>query len=370
MNFHPHARESNQSSDQKRLLVINFGGIGDEILFLPTLKEIRSSLPNSSITLLVEPRSKGIAQITDLVDRVVTFDIKKEPLYSADIAELLSILRDGHYDIVVSSGGSSKVSLLLFLSGIPVRVGYRTGKMSELCLTHPVHLDKTVYAGKMYHSLSDGVRDAVGDTRAENGNDFVPQIVVDPMAVERMREVLLESGCKPGSQNGDLLVLLHPGTSKLAVKKRILKTWSAKCWVDLITRLRNCSDHRFKIVLAGGPDDEDVIASIMDELGSLASHVVSTFGKTKSLSDLAGLMSLSEILICVDSAPMHMGVAMQLPTVALFGPTNPALLMPKHPKFAAIWDRRQGERSMYDGLGVDIDPDEVYNAVINLANNR
>src|SRR5262250_2338797 len=117
-------------SYRSRLLAINFGGIGDEILFLPALESIRAAHPEWHITLLLEPRSQSVAQVTDLIDSTISFDIKKQPLFLADLLDLLGLLRDGAYDFVLSSGSSPLVSMLLFLSGIPVRVGYHASFLS------------------------------------------------------------------------------------------------------------------------------------------------------------------------------------------------------------------------------------------------
>jgi len=58
-----------------KILLINFGGVGDEILFLPTIKSVKNSFPNASITLAVEPRSKSIKDLTDLIDEIIPCDI-------------------------------------------------------------------------------------------------------------------------------------------------------------------------------------------------------------------------------------------------------------------------------------------------------
>ena len=63
-----------------KILVINFGGIGDEILFLPTLISLKKEYPNSRITLALEPRSKGIKDLTNIIDDVFLIDILKELL--------------------------------------------------------------------------------------------------------------------------------------------------------------------------------------------------------------------------------------------------------------------------------------------------
>ena len=50
------------------ILAINFGGIGDEIFFLPTLISLKKEFPNSKITLALEPRSKSVKDLTDVID--------------------------------------------------------------------------------------------------------------------------------------------------------------------------------------------------------------------------------------------------------------------------------------------------------------
>lgn len=86
-----------------RILAINFGGIGDEILFLPTLSSIRDVYPKAHLTLLLEPRSKSFQQVTDLLNEVIEFDVKKKPLLPGDLYALVELIRRGKFDLVISS---------------------------------------------------------------------------------------------------------------------------------------------------------------------------------------------------------------------------------------------------------------------------
>ena len=60
----------------KNILFINYGGIGDEILLLPTIDSVKKEYPNSKITLALEPRSKSIKNLTNAIDEVICVDIK------------------------------------------------------------------------------------------------------------------------------------------------------------------------------------------------------------------------------------------------------------------------------------------------------
>ncbi len=336
-----------------KLLAINFGGIGDEILFLPVLSSIKQAFPQLHITLLLEPRSKTIEEITDLIDEIKTFDIKKRPLMPGDFLALLNILQKGDYQTVISSGASPLVACLLFASGIPKRIGYQSGPLSHLLLSKAIKLNKNQYAASMYHDLVQGLD--------------LPQKQVSPQIVikENNRLAMQSILNNPAGKSVGKRLLIHPGTSKLAIKKGIIKTWPAKNWASLIKKL--LLRENLQVILVGGPDDQEIIAEINQaldrELIALPEQQSFTcaYGATKSLADLAAFISLADLFICVDSAPMHIGVALQKRLLALFGPTEPAHLLPpaKHYRFL-VGAAANGE------VGVQLQPDIVYQSVLDL----
>ncbi|NJL72228.1 MAG: glycosyltransferase family 9 protein [Candidatus Competibacteraceae bacterium] len=107
-------------------------------------------------------------------------------------------------------------------------------------------------------------------------------------------------------------ILIHPGTSRLAVQKGIIKTWDSKNWLTLIRALlgQKSLSKPIQIILAGGPDDEEVMKDLMQALGSEADKLINFYGKTRSLADLAALIEITDLFICVDSAPMHVAVGL------------------------------------------------------------
>lgn len=376
----------------KKILAINFGGIGDEILFLPTLSEVKELLPDAHISLILEPRSKSVKEVTNLVDAVVPFDIKKRPLLPGDYWQLLSLTRAGKYDLVISSGSSPMVAMLLFASGIPVRIGYDAGSPAKALLTHPVKLDRLQYAGNMYHDLVRGLRrylEELGQGHlfrnpSKDGLLQIPKVTLNADSRKRMKAELEASTASSDSSETKSStpkrkrVLLHPGTSRLAVQKGIIKTWESKNWLDLIEMLLAQKEipEGLDIILAGGPDDEEVMKGLMEALGPRAGKITNFYGKTKSLADLAALMDLCDLIVCVDSAPMHVAVGLDKDIVALFGPTDPSLLIPNKHNFCALSDQSLevnggGEngsrsRSLLDGLGVRLLPDIVFRSSMDL----
>lgn len=282
--------------DMKNILAINFGGIGDEIFFLPTLISLKKAFPNSKITLALEPRSKSVKDLTDIIDDLILIDVKGKNKY-AQMLKLLWQARQGNFDLVVSSGGNKLISILLFLTGIKERCGYDTGALSRILLTHPMKLNKNQYACKMYHDLIREVTDI---------NTELPEV-----NVERKEKI----------QNS---VLIHPGVSKLSVQKGCIKTVPAETWAKTIDLL--VAEGK-KVILVGGPDDKECIETILSTVRT--QNFENLYGTTKSLKDLAVLISSAEKFLCSDSAPLHVAVALHTKTYVIFGPTDVNALIPQ-----------------------------------------
>ena len=325
-----------------KILFINFGGLGDEILFLPTIISVKKQFPNAEITLALEPRSKGVVSLTNIIDKTLYADIKGKNKYFELFKLLVKIWRE-RFDMVVSSGSNKFISVFLFSTFIPKRYGYNSGKLSELLLTSAVKLNKNQYAAKMYHDLVRGITEY---------NTELPEIDVIKKNTEADT------------------VLIHPGVSLLSVKKGMIKTIPAKEWAEVVNKLADCGK---KVILAGGPDDRETIETIQKLVP--AEKYTNMFGKTKNLKELAELISGAEKFLCSDSAPLHVAVALGVKTYVIFGSTDDKKLIPDNgqvvplkakcdcPLQPCLWERRQTTCETLDCL--KITADEIVDAVVN-----
>ena len=97
----------------KNILFINYGGIGDEILFLPTIDSVKKQYPDSKITLALEPRSKSIKNLTNKIDEVICVDIKASGLKKYfNILSFIISTRFKGFDCVISSGKNPLVAII------------------------------------------------------------------------------------------------------------------------------------------------------------------------------------------------------------------------------------------------------------------
>ena len=319
----------------RKILFINFGGLGDEILFLPSIISVKKEYPDSEITLALEPRSKGITTLTDIIDKTLYADIKGKNKYT-ELLKLLVKIWFNKFDIIISSGGNKFISMFLFATLIPKRYGYNTGKLSELLLTKAIHLNKKQYAANMYQDLVS----AITDKKTE-----LPQIKID------RKDVIPNS------------VLIHPGVSLMSVRRGMIKTVSSDVWAEVTEKL---ADKGKQVILAGGPDDKEIIDAIVSKVPQ--NKYTNMYGKTKNLKELAELISSAEKFLCSDSAPLHIGVALGVQTYAIFGSTDDKKLIPQNDKVIPIkvsnctcslqpclWERRQTTCESLDCLKMTAD---------------
>lgn len=328
----------------KKILAINFGGIGDEILFLPTLISLKHCYPDTNITLALEPRSKGIKDLTDVIDELFLIDVKSKSKYF-ELIKLIFKARKGKFDMIVSSGGNKFISILLFLTGIKHRYGYDTGKLSKILLTNAVKLNKNQYACSMYHDLITPITDS---------KTHLPKIKLENITKQ------------PNT------ILIHPGVSKLSAKLGVIKTITPEKWANVIDLL---IEEGKKVILTGGPDDKDCIESIIKNLKHKENeNFVNYNGKTRNLIELAELIASAEKFVCSDSAPLHIAVALGVRTYVIFGPTDCKKLIPDSDNIIPIlandncdlkpclWEKRK--TTCESPICLNIDPKDATNKIL------
>ncbi len=319
------------TEDFKNALFINYGGLGDEILFLPCIEDFKKKYPNCKITLCLESRAKGVKQLTSLIDEIIEVDIKASGLKKYfNVLGLIQRARKGKFDVVISSGKSPLVAIILYLTGIKRRSGYFS--KTAFLLTDGVELDENQYAGSMYHDLilpylDDNILDEISVPHLKaDGNFILPH------------ELQSGQGNIQGEASEGGFIALHPGVSKMSIDKQIYKCPDVSFWHSVI---KGVLEKGKRLVLFGGPDDKEIIEKILEDK-EVSNHpnFINYFGKTKNLADLMNTLSFADTLICADSAPLHIGVGLGLNIVAIFGPTNEDKLVPKKDNIKVITNKK------------------------------
>jgi ADP-heptose:LPS heptosyltransferase len=288
-----------------RLLALVPGGIGDQILFFPTLDSLKLQYSQAQIDVVVEPRAAGAYRVYQTVSKVWNFDFKANNSL-AEWGNLIGNIREQEYDAVLSLGKSRSVGFLLWLTGIPKRVSY-LGK-GALFLTDPVTLSPEQYAAQMYHDLLKG---------------FGINLTCPPLKLNLLKTdldwSLQEQQRLQVAQSG--YILIHGGSSQLARRKGIDKIYPAASWVEVIQDLQ-AKLPNLPVVLINGPEDREFVSAVSQALP----HILTT--SPGDIGKLAAMIAAANLMLCTDSAPMHLGVAVGTSLLALFGPTDPLKLLP------------------------------------------
>lgn len=295
-----------------RIVALVPGGISEQILFFATLDDLKRSLPDAQIDVITEPRSKAAYELSKSVNQVLVFDFQDRNSM-ADWGNLVGMIRDREYDAAIILGQSRLVGLILWLTGIPTRVGYQ-GKGSVF-LTNQVPLKQSQYTAALYHDLLQGlgIKSPSPDLALN-----IPKSDIDWAEKEQKRLGVHETG----------YILIYGSYNHSAQNKKLADVYPVQKWRQIIQDFRS-KQPEMPVVVVKEAEDK-FVTLLMESSPDVKITSPDNIGK------LAAMIGGANLMLCTDSAPMQLSVAVQTYTIALFGSTEPTQLLPKSDKFLAI----------------------------------
>jgi ADP-heptose:LPS heptosyltransferase len=296
-----------------RVVALVPGGIGDQILFFATLDDLKRNYPDAQIDVIVEPRSKAAYRVSKSVHEVLSFDYSDRNSL-ADWGNLVGMIRDREYDAVITAEQSWFVGLLLWLTGIPTRVGYK-GK-GEGFLTNTVSINTSQYAAAMYHDLLQplGINTPCPDLAVN-----VPKSDIEWAQQEQKRLGVHETG----------YILIYGGSEQLSPINDSDISYPVASWQQIIQDCQN-KQPSLPIVVIKDVNDEQFVLSLLESCPDIKVTSPGDIGK------LTAIIGGASLMLSIESAPLQLSVAVQTFTICLFGSTDPGKLLPKSDKFLAI----------------------------------
>ncbi|MBN3962044.1 glycosyltransferase family 9 protein [Nostoc sp. NMS8] len=296
-----------------RVVALVPGGIGDQILFFPTLDNLKRHYPNAQIDVVVEPRSKAAYQVSKSVHEVLNFDFQDRNSL-ADWGNLVGSIRDREYDVAIAVKQNWLVGLLLWLTGIPIRIGYQ-GKGSGF-LTHAVPFKPSQYAAVLYHDLLQPLEI----------NSPVPELAVN---VPKPNIEWAQKEQKRLGVNETGYILINGSSGQLSKSKELDKIYPVESWQQIIHGFQD-KQPDLPVLVVKGTDDEQFVRSLLESSPDIKVTAPDDIGK------LTAIIAGANLLLSTDNEALQLSVAVQTYTIALFGPTDPVKLLPKNDKFLAI----------------------------------
>jgi len=296
-----------------KILIRATNWVGDSIMALPALRAVRSRFPDAQITILARPYVAAIYKNQQVCD---------DMMFVNDKSRMVAELRAQKFDAALLLQNAFKAAWLVWRAGISERIGYaRDGRGLLLTKAVPIPHAGEVPVHEQYYYLELLRRAGWLDSLP---NESFIKLHVPEEDRQRAADFLLSSGARPHS----LRIAIGAGASY----------GSAKCWppdrfAELANRLQ--AQAGVDVILLGTPAEAAVSSAIA---AGMRLPPIDLTGKT-SIADLPALLSQCHLFIGNDSGAMHVAAAVELPVVAVFGPTDPFGTAPVTPRCSIVQEK-------------------------------
>jgi heptosyltransferase-2 len=284
--------------------------VGDAVIAVPALRELRRVLPSAHITLVSRPGAADIFIDADFVDEILVYD-------RAGLGSTWSQAREWRrrkFDLALLFQNAFEAALIAFLSGASLRIGYdtdRRGLLLTRSLPLPAWKDERHESFYYLNIVAELERLLLGQAPAEATEPrFDLQVSEDRK--RKALQLLREHGARMNSP----LMVLCPGSINSRAKR-----WPAERYAELADRL---AESGADVALIGSPGELDVSNEVSEH--ARRAPIVLT-GKT-TVAEATAIISIADVLITNDTGPAHIGAALKTPTIVIFGPTNPLTTYP------------------------------------------
>ena len=295
----------------ERILIVRLGAMGDVVHALPAVTALRAAFPAATIGWAIEERwaellcanetctTRGPQMpLVDAVHHVNTRTWREAPLSDETWSEARGVfgaIREARYDVAIDFQGALKSATVASLSGATRKVGAaKTWEpMAAVFYTHPVE----VHAAHVVEQALE-----LASSVAQKHLHYLPPVLPSDADDERWADKELK---KHGVRD---FALLNPGAG-----------WGAKQWpaerYGAVARALAARD--IQSLVNHGPD-EQALAHEVEWASGGAAHAIEC-----SISELTALTRRAKLVIGGDTGPIHLAAALEIPIVALYGPTDP-----------------------------------------------
>lgn len=284
-------------SNLRRLAILMPNWLGDAVMAEPSIRAINLAAPSLELSLFGKPSAvsmleghPAISSIVGINDKGIFGPLKSGRALQADDADAVLLLRN-----------SFRSGLGAAVSRIRPRIGFARDARQAL-LTHPT----TPPAGDRPFPTVDFYATLVESAFGISVDDRLPRLVTTPSEQAAATQLLADI-------TGPIVAFV-PGGSKL--KKR----WPLDRFVDLAHRLGSTAN---AVVLLGGPDERGLLSELEAKARrNEGPRVIDLASRGLGLHSLRGVIERCAAVITNDTGPRHLAVALGIPTIALFGPTD------------------------------------------------
>lgn len=294
------------TSTYKNILVINTMHIGDLMLVTPALRTLRANYPQAHIALLTDRILADLVRCNENIDECILIDKHGRDKGILALIRFIRQIRKRHFDLVINYHRNERASVIASFSGGKKIVGYAQPFfhrffdhwMPNLAMADTPK-DKVMHQTLCHLKV---LQEAAGCTKLD---DRGLEMWLPPEEEKKASELWQKEFAED-----DRVIAFNIGAS-----------WMTKRWIDAY--FAECADHfiqeGYHIAFLGGPTDVAIVKACIEKMKEKDSPKVHVFTGKVSLTVLAGLLRRCCLFLTTDSGPMHVGVAMNVPIVTMFG---------------------------------------------------
>ncbi len=302
-----------------RMLLISLTCIGDVILTTPAMKSLKDNFPGAKLTVVTGPTAAPLIDKHEWADALYIYENRGRHAKFSGAAKFVGELRAKRFDLAVDLRNSAFPYF--------VRSRYRIA-------AHKAHLkNQNVMSRHAIDRHLDVLELAGIKPTTRQIYITIPQDIENKV-IAKTADLGLENPKKN-------VVAVYPGAGspyKLYPVEKLAKAIES---IDGGDRLR--------FVLIGAAPDREVCEKATAALGGRALNLAGTL----DLLETGALLKNCRMLISNDSGPMHLGVAVGTPTVAIFGPTNAERYGPRGEAHRIVWHREPCNPCKFPECGRD-----------------
>ena len=294
-------------NSQKKFLVIKLSALGDIVHALPVARTLRQSYPQAFIAWMIEERYKELLHNNPDIDEIIPIRIKswKKNWNRKTLKEILKIvknLRQQNFDVVFDLHGLIKSGVIAMLSGARIKSGFHRKNCKEKI--------SSIFFNKKAPYMTGGIH--VIDmylTLVQSALEIQNKVKQFPLPEIRHQKVedFFQHHPELTSKN---IIGINPGAGFES------KLWELERFAQLADRIT--VELNSSILLTWGPGEEHKINKIAASMKQKCWVAPST-----TIQESIALYKHLTLLVTCDSGPLHLCAALGIPTVSMFGPTDP-----------------------------------------------
>lgn len=308
---------------ERTLLVFKFFGLGSIVQISPLLRAIRSRYPSAKLVFLSFETNRSVLERLGACHEIRTLRTRSIFGFAIDTIRQLIWMHRSRVEVVLDLEFFSKYSTLMsFLSGAPVRVGFHLNDFWRYTLvTHPVYFNYYRHIQDVYGEVAERIDVQITEPALSR---------LDPTTEGRaFAERFLRDA---GWTSGSALLGLNANAGDLSLERR----WPKERFAELASELLRRHESLW-IVLTGSASETEYVEQLARLIpGPVAARVINAAGKW-SLDQLLGGLSFMTGFLTNDSGPMHLAASLELRMVSLWGPGRPEFYAPRSPRHRAIY---------------------------------